>query len=219
VTTPAEHATQAVDAVADAVRAASLGELIVVPTDTVYGIGTRPDDSVATARLFDAKQRPRELEVPLLASTLAQLRTVARFDDRAEGLAEAFWPGPLTLVLPRTPPSEAWDLGGDPGTLGVRIPDHRLTRAVLATTGPLAVTSANRSGEPPARTCDELEEVFGDLVRVYLCQDEPLEGPPSTVVDLAHGRPRLVRGGAVHPEDIARLLADGGPLLDSRAST
>jgi L-threonylcarbamoyladenylate synthase len=219
VTAPAENETRAVGPVADAVRAACLGELIVVPTDTVYGIGTRPDDPAATARLFDAKQRPRELEVPVLASTLAELRTVARFDDRAGGLAEAFWPGPLTLVLQRTTPSSTWDLGGDPGTLGVRIPDHRLARAVLAATGPLAVTSANRSGEPSARTCDELEEVFGDLVRVYLCQDEPLEGPPSTVVDLAHGRPRLVRSGAVDPEDVARLLADGGSLLDSRASS
>lgn len=215
----AERGTPAVDPVADAVRAASLGELIVVPTDTVYGIGTRPDDPAATARLFDAKQRPRELEVPILASTLPQLRAVARFDDRAERLAEAFWPGALTLVLPRTPPSAAWDLGGDPATLGVRIPNHRLTRALLAATGPLAITSANRSGEPPARTCDELAEVFGDLVRVYLCQEEPLEGPSSTVVDLAHGRPRLVRGGAVDPEDVERLLADEGPLLDSRASS
>jgi L-threonylcarbamoyladenylate synthase len=218
VTAPAEHGSPA-DPVADAVRAACLGELIVVPTDTVYGIGTRPDDPVATARLFDAKQRPRELEVPVLASTLAQLGTVARFDDRSERLAEAFWPGPLTLVLPRTPLSSAWELGGDPDTLGVRIPDHRLTRVVLAATGPLAVTSANRSGEPPARTCDELEEVFGDLVRVYLCQDEPLEGPASTVVDVAHGRPRLVRVGAVDPKEIERLLPDGGSLLDSRASS
>jgi tRNA threonylcarbamoyl adenosine modification protein (Sua5/YciO/YrdC/YwlC family) len=207
------------DPVADAARAALLGELIVVPTDTVYGIGTRPDDPAATARLFDAKQRPRELELPILASTFEQLRDVARLDDRAELLAEAFWPGPLTLVLPRMPQSSVWDLGGDAETIGVRIPAHPLARALLVETGPLAVTSANRSGEPPARTCDELTAAFGDLVRVYLCQEGRLEGPPSTVVDLAHGPPRLVRGGALDPADVARQLPDGGSLLDSRASS
>lgn len=206
------------DPVAEAADAARAGRLIVLPTDTVYGIGTRPDDPVATARLFEAKARPRGLELPILAATAAEARTLARFDARADRVAGACWPGALTLVLPRTEASARWELGGDPATVGVRVPHHPLALAVLAATGPLAVTSANRSGEPPARTCDELQAAFGDAVDVYLCQDEPLEGLASSVVDLAHGPARLLRAGSVASEVIERLLPGEGPLLDSRPS-
>ena len=206
------------DPVAEAADAARAGRLIVLPTDTVYGIGTRPDDPVATARLFEAKARPRGLELPILAATAAEARTLARFDARADRVAGACWPGALTLVLPRTEASAGWELGGDPATVGVRVPHHPLALAVLAATGPLAVTSANRSGAPPARTCDELQAAFGDAVDVYLCQDEPLEGLASSVVDLAHGPARLLRAGSVASEVIERLLPGEGPLLDSRPS-
>ena len=101
----------AVDPIADAVAAVRRGELIVFPTDTVYGIGADPRDPAATARLFDAKRRPRDLTLPVLAATLDVARTLARFDDRAERLATALWPGPLTLVVPRSPLSRTWDLG------------------------------------------------------------------------------------------------------------
>jgi tRNA A37 threonylcarbamoyladenosine synthetase subunit TsaC/SUA5/YrdC len=94
-----------------------------------------------------------------------------------------------------------------------------LALSLLADTGPLAVTSANRSGQPPARTCDELERLFGDAVSVFLCQDEPLDGVASTVLDLAHGSPRLLRQGAVTLDDVAELLPDEAPLLDSRPSS
>lgn len=206
------------DPIAEAAAAARAGGLIVIPTDTVYGIGTRPDDPVATARLFEAKSRPRDLELPILTATIAEARTVARFDERADRLAGGCWPGAITLVLPRTSASAGWDLGGDPETVGVRVPRHPLALAVLAATGPLAVTSANRSGVPPARTCDELEEVFGDAVEVYLCQDEPLEGSASSVIDLAHGPARLLRAGSVGTEALKRFLPGEGPLLDSRPS-
>ena len=206
------------DPVAEAADAARAGRLIVLPTDTVYGIGTRPDDPAATDRLFDAKARPRDLELPILAATAAEARTLARFDARADRLAGACWPGALTLVLPRTGASTGWELGGDPATVGVRVPHHPLALAVLAATGPLAVTSANRSGAPPARTCDELQAAFGDAVEVYLCQDEPLEGMASSVVDLAHGPARLLRAGSVASEVIERFLPGEGPLLDSRPS-
>jgi tRNA threonylcarbamoyl adenosine modification protein (Sua5/YciO/YrdC/YwlC family) len=204
--------------VAEAVEVARGGRLIVLPTDTVYGIGTRPDDPAATDRLFAAKSRPRELELPILVSTATEARTLARFDPRAERLAGACWPGALTLVLPRTEASAGWELGGDPATVGVRVPHHPLALAVLAATGPLAVTSANRSGEPPGRSCDELQAAFGDAVDLYLCQDEPLDGRASSVIDLAHGPARLLRAGSIALDVIERLLPGEGPLLDSRPS-
>jgi tRNA threonylcarbamoyl adenosine modification protein (Sua5/YciO/YrdC/YwlC family) len=185
------------DPIEAAVRAALRGDLVVLPTDTVYGIGTRPDDPSATARLFEAKGRPRDLELPVLVASVAAARGVARFDERAERLSTRFWAGPLTLVLPRTEASRAWDLGGDPATIGVRMPHHPLALGVLARTGPLAVTSANRSGGSTPTACEGLLEVFGDAVAVYVCQDPPLIGRASTVVDLAHGEPRVLRRGGV----------------------
>ena len=205
-------------AIDDAAAAAVRGELIAFPTDTVYGIGTRPDDPDATRRLFDAKGRPRELTLPVLVPTFEVARTIASFDERAERLASAAWPGPMTLVLPRTDASRGWDLGEAVDTIGVRIPRHPLAGALLAIAGPLATTSANRSGEPPARTGEELEAAFGDRVAIYLCQDEPLEGRASTVVDLSDGEPRVMRAGAFDRGDVERLLAGEDPLLDSPPS-
>jgi L-threonylcarbamoyladenylate synthase len=171
----------------------------------VYGIGTRPDDAAATARLFEVKERPRGLTLPVLAATTALARRLARFDDRAERLAIALWPGPVTLVLPRSANSQDWELGGDDQTIGVRVPDHPMALTLLGA-GPLATTSANRSGDPPATTCDELVAAFGDVVDVYLCQDDPLTGAASTVVSLV-GDLRVLRVGSVDPETIARLSA------------
>jgi L-threonylcarbamoyladenylate synthase len=194
------------DPVADAIAAARRGGLIVFPTDTVYGIAARPDDAAATDRLFDAKQRPRDLTLPVLVSNAGQAREIARFDDRAARLAQELWPGALTLVLPRTPASEGWDLGGDRASIGVRVPDHPLALAVLAG-GALATTSANRSGEAPASTCAELLDAFGGDVEVYLCQDDPLVGAPSAVVSLLGDPPQILRPGNLDPAEIARLSA------------
>jgi len=207
------------DPIRDAARAALGGRLIVFPTDTVYGLGTRPDDPAGTERVFAAKGRDRDLALPVLTPTMVAAREVARFDERAEALAAAFWPGALTLVLARAGLSRSWDLGGDASTVGVRVPSHPLARALLTGSGPLAVTSANRSGESPATTCDELRAAFGDLVEVYLCEEAPLEGAASTVLDLAHGRPRLLRAGDLAPEAIERSLPAGEALLDSRPSS
>ncbi len=194
------------DPVSEAATAARRGELIVFPTDTVYGIATRPDDPRATGRLFEAKRRPRDLTLPVLVGNAGQAREIARFDDRAARLAQALWPGALTLVLPRTPSSDGWDLGGDRASIGVRVPDHPLALAVLAG-GALATTSANRSGEQPATTCAELVAAFGGDVEVYLCQDDPLEGAASAVVSLLGERLEIVRPGALDPDVIARLSA------------
>jgi L-threonylcarbamoyladenylate synthase len=192
--------------VGEAAGAALRGELVVLPTDTVYGIGTRPDRPAATAALFAAKGRPRDLELPVLVPSQAFAAELAVMDERAARLVAALWPGALTLVLRRTQESAAWDLGGDDETIGLRMPHHPLALAVLAAAGPLAVTSANRSGSPTPATCAELAEVFGDAVSVYLCEDEPLTGLASTVVDLAHGEATILRAGDVPEREIARLL-------------
>ncbi|HEX6329826.1 MAG TPA: L-threonylcarbamoyladenylate synthase [Actinomycetota bacterium] len=200
------------DPIADAASAALRGELVVLPTDTVYGIGTRPDDAAATARLFEAKGRPAELELPVLVAGSGQAREIAKLDDRAEVLAARFWAGPLTLVLPRAAASRDWELGGDPDTVGVRMPHHPLALAVLAAAGPLAVTSANQSGRATPAECREVERTFGDVVAIYLCDPAPLAGPASTVLDLAHGEPRLLREGAVAEAEVLAALtgATGG---------
>jgi L-threonylcarbamoyladenylate synthase len=196
------------DPIRDAADAALRGEAIVVPTDTVYGIGTRPDDPAATAGIFAAKARPPDLELPVLVPSVPAGEDIASFDERAVRLAARFWAGPLTLVLPRTESSRRWDLGGNAETIGVRMPHHALALAVLAITGPLAVTSANRSGEPTPPTCEGVRAVFGDLVSVYLCEASPLEGRASTVVDLTGSEPRFVRVGALAESDVVRVLSE-----------
>jgi L-threonylcarbamoyladenylate synthase len=185
------------DRIEAAAAAALAGGLIVLPTDTVYGIGTRPDDPAATARLFEAKGRPRELELPVLVASREAAERIALFDDRAAALAQTHWPGALTIVLRRADSSRTWDLGGNPRTVGVRIPDHRLALAVLSRTGPLAVTSANRSGEATPGSCDDLVAIFGDAVKIYVCQPDAPSGVASTVVDLTGDAPRVLRQGNV----------------------
>jgi tRNA threonylcarbamoyl adenosine modification protein (Sua5/YciO/YrdC/YwlC family) len=194
------------DALKDAAGAALAGRLIVLPTDTVYGIGSRPDDGAATARLFEAKGRPRALTIPVLVPSAAVAREIADFDERAEALALAFWAGPLTIVLRRTNASREWELGGDAATIGVRMPHHPLALAVLARTGPLAVTSANRTSEPTPATCEGVRRVFGDSVDIYLCEPDPLGSVGSTVVDLTHGDARLLRIGAVTEREVHEAL-------------
>jgi tRNA threonylcarbamoyl adenosine modification protein (Sua5/YciO/YrdC/YwlC family) len=196
------------DPVREAAEAALRGEAIVLPTDTVYGIATRPDDPEAITRVFAAKDRPVDLELPVLVPSTAAARQIASFDERAAALASRFWAGPLTLVLRRTDASRAWELGGDRRTIGVRMPHHTLALAVLARTGPLAVTSANRSGLPTPTTCDGVHAVFGGLVAVYLCDAAPLEGTASTVIDLAHDEPRLLRRGGIDEAELLAVLAE-----------
>ena len=182
-----------------AAAAASRGALVVFPTDTVYGIGTRPDDRSATARLFAAKRRARELTLPVLVATTDDARRVAVFDGSAARVAAACWPGALTIVLARTALSRGWELGGDGATIGVRVPDHAVAESLLERTGPLAATSANRSGEPPGRDRDELVAMFGAAVAVYLTTDRPLTGAASTVMDLTGPEPKILRRGDVDP--------------------
>jgi L-threonylcarbamoyladenylate synthase len=198
-----EHAQE--DAIESAARAVRDGNLVILPTDTVYGIGVRPDRRKATARLFAAKRRRRDLTLPILVSGQEDAARVAILDDRARALAERFWPGGLTLVLPRAELARRWDLGDETETVGVRMPDHGVALAVLRTTGPLAVTSANISGEPTPSDCPGVRAIFGHEVAVYLCAG-PIGGLASTVVDLSGPKPRVLREGSLPSEDLRSLL-------------
>ena len=201
--------TAASEHIERAAAAALRGELIVIPTDTVYGIGTRPDDPAATARLFEAKRRPRDLELPILVPDAATAERIARFDGVARRLAARHWPGALTLVLERTTASSTWDLGGNPETIGVRVPAEPTALGVLERTGPLAVTSANISGSPTPVTCAELEVVFGDAVSEVLCAQSDLRGQASTVVDCTVDPPAILRPGSIDLDEITGSLNPG----------
>jgi L-threonylcarbamoyladenylate synthase len=196
-----------------AVEALLHGELVVLPTETVYGIAARPDDAGATARLFAAKRRPRGLSLPILVPDAGSAWTLGRRTSQAEALADAYWPGPLTLVLERTALSSGWALGDEARTIGLRVPDLPLALALLRRAGPIAATSANLSGRPPLGRTEDLLEAFGNLVAVYLVlrreAPEP-GGVPSTVVDVTRSPSRFVREGAIGVEPIRRILSGGG---------
>jgi L-threonylcarbamoyladenylate synthase len=177
------------------------GDLVVIPTDTVYGLAARPDVSAATEKVFEAKRRPRDLTLPILVGSVAEAGAVARMDRRARALAGRFWPGPLTIVLTRGERTKAWDLGEERDTVGVRLPDHPTALSLLSITGPLAVTSANRSGLPTPPECEGVRDALGDSVSVYLCAGR-CDGAPSTVVDLTGPEARVTRTGAVASGDI-----------------
>lgn len=189
--------TDAAAAIAAAVAAVRAGELIVLPTDTVYGIGADANNADAVARLLEAKQRGRGFPPPVLVADPASLDALADgVDDRVRTLAEAFWPGALTLVL-RAAAWVTFDLGDRAGTIAVRVPDQDVTREVLRRTGPLAVSSANVHGREAALTAADAHEQLGDAVAVYL-DAGPGTGPvASTIVDLTGARARVLRQGRV----------------------
>ncbi len=169
------------------------GGLAVIPTDTVYGIAgsLRPE---AVDAIFKAKKRPRSKALPLLAADLQTLTQIVDFDERAHKLAETYWPGPLTLVLPRWP-EFSLDLGGDGTGIAVRVPQHPLALSLLAITGPLAVTSANRSGDLPATEVSAAQAAFADGDVVYLDGGETPGEEPSMVVSLLGDEPEVLRPG------------------------
>jgi tRNA threonylcarbamoyl adenosine modification protein (Sua5/YciO/YrdC/YwlC family) len=185
------------------VEAVRAGGLVVVPTDTVYGLGCAPSGPGAIDRLFAAKRRPRSLVLPVLVDDVAAAERLAPMDDRAHRLAERFWPGALTLVLPRSAESASWPLGEERGTIGLRVPASDTALELLRAAGPLAVTSANPSGAPTLATCEEVRAVFATAVAVYLCADEQIAGRASTVVDVAGGR--ILREGDL-ADEVAELL-------------
>lgn len=197
-------------------QAIGRGELVVLPTDTVYGLAADAFSPEAVRRLLDAKGRGRQSPPPVLVPNTATLAALAaEVSAAAAALAEAFWPGPLTIVLLANP-SLSWDLGDTGGTVALRIPDHELTLELLRETGPLAVSSANLTGEPAARTAAEARRMLGDAVAVYLdAGKSPGDGTASTIVDGTGlgadgdgdgGTLRILREGGVSREAIAELL-------------
>jgi L-threonylcarbamoyladenylate synthase len=197
------------EALAAAESALAVGSLVVLPTDTVYGVAARPDVPAATDRVFEAKQRPRGLILPVLVADLVAGQTTAVFDQRAHLLATGFWPGGVTLVLPRTPAARTWDLGEETETVGVRVPADDVALHLLERTGPLAVTSANRSGEPTPHDCEGVRAGLGGSVAVYLCAGRR-SGQPSTVVDLTGPDMKVLRHGVVPAEDLEAALNGSG---------
>lgn len=188
---------------AEAAAAVRRGELVVLPTDTVYGIGADAFTPSAVNALLEAKGRGRETPVPVLVGTVrAANALVESLGTYGQDLVDAFWPGPLTLIL-RANRSLSWDLGDTKGTVAVRMPLHPVALELLKETGPMAVSSANRSGMPPARAVDEAEEQLGDSVAVYLDGGPSDDGPSSTILDLTTGVPRVLRKGAI-PADKLR---------------
>ena len=191
--------------IAEAVSAVRRGDLVVLPTDTVYGIGADAFTPAAVNALLEAKGRGRDMPSPVLVGSVrAAQALVEDFGTYGQDLVDEFWPGALTLVC-RANSTLAWDLGDSKGTVAVRMPLHQLTLELLKETGPLAVSSANRSGAAPARTAEEAETQLGESVEVYLDDGTSGEADPSSIVDLTGAVPRLLRAGAISEERIREV--------------
>ena len=205
-------------AAADAARqAVEAGECIVLPTDTVYGIGADAFSGEAVQRLLDAKLRGRDMPPPVLIADASLIRALAtEVPDAARELVAKHWPGPLTVIC-KIQPSLRMDLGDTDGTIALRVPDHELAREILRRTGPMAVSSANLSGKPAAVTCDEAVDQLGDSVAVYL-DGGPVgrpEGAPSTIVDFTQSDDgEILRRGVLSLETLRETLPQLADLYD-----
>lgn len=178
------------------------GRLVVLPTDTVYGIAADAFDARAVQRLLDAKGRGRQMPPPVLIGAPTTLDALAAdVQPWLRDVVEEFWPGPLTVIC-RQQPSLSWDLGETHGTVAVRVPDDRVARALLKQTGPLAVSSANTTGDPAAQTVADAQRMLGDSVEVYLDGGPVTSGVPSTILDATGATPRIVRSGGVSLEQL-----------------
>ncbi|HEY6663517.1 MAG TPA: L-threonylcarbamoyladenylate synthase [Propionibacteriaceae bacterium] len=209
-------------------QAIEAGECIVLPTDTVYGIGVDAFSAKAVQRLLDAKQRGRDMPPPVLIGEPTLIRALAvDVPETAKDLVEKHWPGALTVIC-RIQPSLRMDLGETEGTIALRVPDHELAREILRRTGPMAVSSANISGKPAALTCDEAIEQLGDSIAIYL-DGGPLQhagGAPSTIVDFSrHEYGQMLRRGAISVETLRQTvpnlldLTDEGEVSEEAPST
>jgi tRNA threonylcarbamoyl adenosine modification protein (Sua5/YciO/YrdC/YwlC family) len=199
----------------DAASAVRRGELVVLPTDTVYGIGADAFTPSAVSLLLEAKGRGRDMPVPVLVGTVrAANALVENLGPYGQDLVDSFWPGPLTLIC-RVNRSLSWDLGETKGTVALRMPLHAVALDLLKDTGPMAVSSANRSGVPAATTAEEAEKQLGDAVSVYLDGGPCADSVPSTILDLTTAVPRLLRRGAVPVEKLREVIGyvatDAGP--------
>ena len=205
-----EEREAAIDAAAGAVRR---GELVVIPTDTVYGLAADAFSHEAVQALLDAKGRGREMPPPVLVSAITTLDALAEdVPEWARTLVERFWPGPLTLVC-RQQGSLMWDLGETRGTVAVRMPDDEIALAVLERTGPLAVSSANLTGRPAATDADAAEEMLGDAVAVIVDAGPSAGGEASTIIDATLPEGRVLRLGALSLDDLNAAIESHGVVL------
>lgn len=197
------------------------GELVVLPTDTVYGLAADAFSPSGVQKLLDAKGRTAQSPPPVLIANLDTLNALADFvPEVARKLAETFWPGALTIIL-KAQPGLTWELGETRGTVALRMPDHKIALALLAETGPLAVSSANLTGEPAATTSQQAVDYLGDSVQVYLDAGNSPKGEASTILDLTgitekivdgeivtEGKVRIVRMGALKRAKLKTVVGD-----------
>ncbi|BBY05069.1 L-threonylcarbamoyladenylate synthase [Mycobacterium noviomagense] len=190
-----------------AVNAVKSGRLVVMPTDTVYGIGADAFDSAAVAALLAAKGRGRDMPVGVLVGSWQTIDGLAiTVPEAARLLIRAFWPGALSMVIQQAP-SLQWDLGDARGTVMLRMPLHPVAIELLREVGPMAVSSANISGQPPAVDVEDARRQLGDLVEVYLDAGRSTQQAASTIVDLTGPTPRILRTGPVTAEAIGKVLS------------
>jgi tRNA threonylcarbamoyl adenosine modification protein (Sua5/YciO/YrdC/YwlC family) len=197
-----------------AVHAVERGEAVVFPTDTLYGIGCDAFRPEAVEGILAAKGRGREMPPPVLIPSAGTVDGIARdISDSVRALMKAFWPGPLTIIV-NAQPSLSWDLGETGGTVALRVPEHPVALALLLRTGPMAVTSANRTGGPPATSVEGAEWQLGSSVAVYLDGGETPLGEPSTIVDATGDRIRIVREGVLRRAELEAVV--GAEVMDGR---
>ena len=196
------------DTIAEAAQLIRDGQLVVLPTETVYGLGANALDGQAVARIFEAKNRPSFNPLIVHVADVESAQEIAVFDDRARAVADAFWPGPLTMILPRQGGVGVSDLvsAGLP-TIALRIPSHKIARALIKEAGvPIAAPSANASGEPSATTPRHVADSLGDRTPFILAAGACDVGLESTVLDLSEDTPQILRPGAVTAEDFEPFL-------------
>lgn len=201
---------------AAAVKSAKSGRLVVTPTDTLYGIGCDAFDNEAVANLLAAKGRGPDMPVPVLVGSWDTVRgLVATYPEKTQRLVEAFWPGGLSIVVPEAP-SLPWNLGDTRGTVMLRMPLHPIAIELLREVGPMAVSSANISGQTPPTTAIAAKQQLGKAVNVYLDGGEAAIGKPSSIVDLSGPRPYILREGAISAERLGEVLGMDAAELRTR---
>lgn len=199
-----------------AVNAVRGGRLVVMPTDTLYGIGCDAFDNQAVANLLATKHRGPDMPVPVLVGSWDTAKgLVASYPESTDLLIKAFWPGGLSLVVPQAP-SLPWNLGDTRGTVMLRMPLHPIAIELLREIGPMAVSSANISGHTPPTTAIASKQQLGKAVSVYLDGGECAVGKPSTIIDLSGSRPYLLREGAISAEDIVAVIGGDAEMLRLR---
>ncbi|MBU7596379.1 L-threonylcarbamoyladenylate synthase [Streptomyces sp. XM4193] len=192
----------------EAASAVRRGELVVLPTDTVYGVGADAFSGEAVGDLLEAKGRGRGMPSPVLIGSPNTLHgLVTGFSEAAWDLVDAFWPGALTLVA-RHQPSLTWDLGETGGTVAVRMPLHPVAIELLTEVGPMAVSSANLTGHPAPQDCDSAQDMLGDSIAVYLDGGPTPDIVPSSIVDVTGEVPTLLRAGAISAEELRKVVPE-----------